>query len=119
MMKIDGIPVWILKLLPTEDLGTANVSCLLQHDHLYQTRNIARLSDAHDAKHGVRAFEYDQVLDSICLRWFSASSASEAEESKSRLLVHLGVVGCSIERIRPTARLEEAIDKVIWDPQRT
>jgi hypothetical protein len=44
--------------------------------------------------------------------------ASNAEESKSRLLVHLRVVGCPIQCIRPTPRLEEAIDKIIWNSQR-
>ena len=68
MMKIDGIPVWILKLLPTEHLRTANACCLLEHYHLHRTRNVARFSDAHDAKYGVRAFKHDQVLDSISLR---------------------------------------------------
>src|SRR5439155_7997639 len=118
MMKIDGIPVWILKLLPTEHLRTANACCLLEHYHLDRTRNIARLSDAHDAKYGVRTFEHDQVLDLIKLRGFPSLGASKTKESKSRLLVHLRVVGCSIKCIRSTPRLEEAIDKVIWNSKR-
>ena len=68
MMKIDGIPVWILELLPTEHLRTPSACCLLKHYHLHRTRNVARFSDAHDAKYGVRAFKHNQVLDSISLR---------------------------------------------------
>src|SRR6478735_2559393 len=80
MIKIDGIPVWILKLLPTYNCRPtsgdhssypacdANWRDLLLHYHLDRPRNIARFSDAHDAKYGVRAFEHDQILNSSNLR---------------------------------------------------
>jgi hypothetical protein len=135
MMKIDGIPVWILELLPTEHLRTASgdrssyTGChanwrdLLLHYHLDGPRNIARFSDAHDAKYGVRAFEHDQTLNSLrCCptppRRRRSSGGSKAKERKSRWLIHLGIVGCSIQCIRPSPRLEEAINKIIWNSKR-
>src|SRR4029077_565847 len=92
IIKIDGIPVWILKLLPTEHLRTAsgdrssypdceaNWRDLLLHYHLDGPRNITRFSDTHDAKHGVRAFEHDQTLSAIDLR----RCPSPARDRRSR-----------------------------------
>ncbi len=68
----------MLKLFPTEHLRTANgylqlanaslllanACLLLQHYHLYRTRNVARFSDAYDAKYGIGAFKDKDVLDS-------------------------------------------------------
>src|SRR5215469_1592955 len=59
MMKMDGIPVWILELLPTEHLRTTDARCLLERQHLHRTRNVARFSNAHDSKYGVWAFKHD------------------------------------------------------------
>src|SRR6266850_7184697 len=118
MIKIDGIPVWILKLLPTDHCRPtsgdrssyprceANWRDLLLHYHLDGPRNIARFSDAHDAKYGVRAFKHDQTLNSISLRCCPtppryrdrrrrSSGRSNAKERKSRWLIHQRIVGCS------------------------
>jgi hypothetical protein len=143
MIKIDGIPVWILKLLPTDHCRPtsgdrssypardANWRDLLLHYHLDGPRNIARFSDAHDAKYGVRAFEHDQTLNSISLRCCPrlprhrhrrrrrrSSGGSKTKQRKSHSLVHQRIIGCSIQCIRPSPRLEEAINKIIWNSKR-
>src|SRR5262249_24961258 len=118
IIKIDGIPVWILKLLPSDHLRATNACSLLEYYHLDRTRNVARFSDAHDAKYSVRASKHDQVLDSISLPSSPSAGGSKAEERKSHLLIHLGVVGCSIKCIRSTSRLKEPINKIIWNSKR-
>src|SRR5262249_22998455 len=104
------------KLLPTEHLRATDSCCLLEHDHLYRSRDVARFSYADDAKHRCRTFVHDQVLDSVRLRRLAGS---ETQESEGSLLVHLGVVGCSIDSVWATPCLEETIDEIIWNPQRT
>src|SRR5512132_2058869 len=141
MMKMAGVPGSISKLLPadhcwpTDGDRSSYPSCdakwrdLLLHYHLDGPRNVARFSDAHDAKYGVRAFKHDETLNSINLRCCPSpprhrrrrrrsSDGSNAKERKSRWLVHLRIVGCPIQCIRPAPRLKEAINKIIWNYKR-
>ena len=119
MMKMDGIPVWILKLLPTEHLRSARSCRLLEHNHLNRSRDITAFSYADDAKNRIWAFVYDEVLRSIGLGAIPRSLACEAEERKSRWLIHLRVVGCSIDSIGTTPGLEKTIHKIIRNSERT
>src|SRR5437867_6975563 len=68
MMKMDGIPVWILKLLPTEHLRSAHSCRLLEHNHLNRSRDITAFSYADDAKNRIWAFVHDEALNSVGLR---------------------------------------------------
>jgi hypothetical protein len=119
MIKIDGIPVWILKLLPTEHLRTASACCLLEHYHLHRTRNVARFSDAHDAKYGFGLLNTIRFWIPLACGDFPARQARfdalQCQGEKKPLLIHLRVVGCSIQCIRSTPRLKEAINKIIWN----
>src|SRR6266436_9616695 len=68
MMKMDGIPVWILKLLPTEHSRSPHSCRLLLHNHLNRSRDITGFSCAYDAKHRAWVFVQDDVCNSIDLR---------------------------------------------------
>src|SRR5882724_1352166 len=105
IMKIDGIPASILKLLPNEYLRMTNSYYLFLHYHLHKARHVARFSGAHDAEDSIGTFEDNWVL--------KQRPGLEAEHSKCRLLIQLGVVGCSIDSIRTLAQLQERIDRIV------
>ncbi len=67
-MKMDGVPVWILKLLPTEHLRSTHSCRLLEHNHLNRSRYLTGFSNADDSKHGFGLLYTNEVLNSIGLR---------------------------------------------------
>jgi hypothetical protein len=94
---------------------------LLEHNHLNRSRNITAFSYADDAKNRIWALVHDEVLNSIGLGAIPRSlacEACEAEDRKSRWLIHLRVVGCSVDSIGTTPGLEKTIDKIIWNSER-
>ena len=65
-MKMDGVPVWILKLLPTEHLRSTHSCRLLEHNHLNRSRYLTGFSYADDAKHRILVV-HEGYLNSIGL----------------------------------------------------